>query len=369
MPPVSPEVRGFLLADFEKLMAKAFDLAEKGLGYTSPNPPVGAILLKGRRIIATGYHRKAGLPHAEVEVIKKAGRNARRATLITTLEPCSHHGKTPPCADAIIDAGIKKVVGAMTDKNPQVSGSGYRKLRRAGIEVVNGVLKKRGQRFYEPYFKFITTGIPFVTLKFAQSIDGRIATRNGNSRWISSPESLKLSHQLRAITDAVLIGNGTLKSDDPKLTTRLARGPNPIRILLSASGKMTRRWTMLTDGAALTYIATAANSNLRENGDFRIITLRRLKSSLDLKELLSKLGEMGVVTLLVEGGSQVLTSFIKQRIADKIIVCIAPMIIGDGISAIGDLGVGTIENSIALSETEWFRSGPDLFISARPIWK
>jgi diaminohydroxyphosphoribosylaminopyrimidine deaminase/5-amino-6-(5-phosphoribosylamino)uracil reductase len=350
-------------------MAKAFDLAEKGLGYTSPNPPVGAMLLKGGRIIATGYHKKAGLPHAEIEAINRAGKKARGATLITTLEPCSHHGKTPPCVDAIIAAGVKKVVGAITDKNPEVSGRGYRKLRRAGIEVVNGVLRKRAQRFYEPYFKFITTGIPFVTLKFAQSIDGRIATLNGNSHWISSPESLKLSHQLRAITDSVLIGNGTLKSDDPKLTTRLVKGPNPIRILLSGSGKITGRSMMLTDRAAPTYVATAAESNLRENRDFIIIRVRKLGSGLDLEDLLSKLGKMGVVTLLVEGGSQVLTSFIKQKIADRIIVCIAPMIIGDGIPAIGDLGVAAIENSIALSETEWFKSGPDLFISGKPIWR
>ncbi len=369
MPSVSPEVRGFLLADFEKLMAKAFDLAEKGLGYTSPNPAVGAILFRGGQIVASGYHRRAGLSHAEIEVIKKAGKNARGATLITTLEPCSHHGKTPPCTDAIIAAGIKKVVAAITDKNPEISGRGYRKLRRAGIEVVNSVLKKRAQRFYEPYFKFITTGIPFVTLKFAQSIDGRIATRNGNSRWISSPESLKLSHRLRAVTDAVLIGNGTLKSDDPKLTSRLAKGPHPIRILLSASGKVTRRCTMFTDGAAPTYIATAAKSKVKLDGDFKIIRVKKFKSGLDLKDLLSKLGKMGVVTLLVEGGSQVLTSFIKQKMGDRIIVFIAPIIIGDGILAIGDLGVATIENSIALNETEWFKSGPDLFISGRPIWK
>jgi len=369
MPSVSPEVRGFLLGDFEKLMAKAFDLAEKGLGYTSPNPAVGAILLKNGRIVASGYHRRAGLPHAEIEVIKKAAKNARGAILITTLEPCSHHGKTPPCVDAIIAAGIKKVVGAITDRNPEVSGRGYRKLRRAGIEVVNGVLRKRAQRFYEPYFKFITTGIPFVTLKFAQSINGRIATRSGNSHWISSPESLKLSHKVRAVTDAVLIGNQTLKADNPELTTRLARGPNPIRILLSASGKVTRRRMIFTDRAAPTYIATATKSNVKQDRDFKIIRVKKLKSGLDLEDLLSKLGKMGVVTLLVEGGSQVLTSFIKQKIGDRMIVFIAPIIIGDGISAIGDLGVATVENSIALSEMEWFKSGPDLFISGRPIWR
>ncbi len=255
------------------------------------------------------------------------------------------------------------------DKNPEVSGRGYRKLRRAGIEVVNGVLRSRAQRFYEPYFKFMTIGIPFVTLKFAQSVDGRIATRSGNSHWISSPESLKLSHKLRAVTDAVLIGNETLKADNPELTTRLARGPNPIRILLSTSGKINGRWTMLTDGAAPTYIATAAKSKVKLDGDFKIIRVKKFKSGLDLEDLLSKLGKMGVVTLLVEGGSQVLTSFIKQKIGDRMIVFIAPIIIGDGISAIGDLGVATVENSIALSEMEWFKSGPDLFISGRPIWR
>ncbi len=349
-------------------MAEAFELAEKGLGYTSPNPAVGAMLFKRDRIIAKGYHRRAGLPHAEIEVIRTADKNARGSTLIVTLEPCPHHGKTPPCTDAIIAAGIKKVVGPITDKNPQVCGRGYRKLRQAGIEVVSGVLKKQARRFYEPYFKFITTGLPFVTLKFAQSIDGRIATRNGNSRWISSPESLKLSHKIRAVTDSVLIGNETLGMDNPQLTTRLAKGPNPIRILLSASGRVARRRTMFTNGAAPTYVATATNSNLKQSGNLKIIRVKNSKSGLDLKDLLSKLGKMGIVTLLVEGGSQVLTSFIKQRMADRVMVFIAPIMIGDGVPAIGNLGVANIKDSIALGEMEWFKSGPDLFVSGRPIW-
>lgn len=350
-------------------MAKAFDLAEKGLGYTSPNPAVGALLFKRGRIIASGYHRRAGLPHAEMEVIKKAGNNSRGATLITTLEPCSHQGKTPACTDSIISAGIRKVVGAITDKNPKVSGRGYRKLRKAGIEVVNRVLEKKASRFYEPYFKFITTGMPFVTLKFAQSIDGRIATKSGNSRWISSPESLKRSHKLRGITDCVLIGNGTLSLDDSKLTTKLAKGPNPIRVLLSASGRINRRRTMFTNGAAPTYIATAAKSDLKQNGDFEIIRVKKLKSGLDLKDLLTKLGKLDVVSLVVEGGSQVLTSFIKQRMADKIMIVIAPIVIGDGIPAFRNLGVKTIKDSIALEGMEWIKSGPDLLVGGRPVWR
>ena len=167
----------------------------------------------------------------------------------------------------------------------------------------------------------------------------------------------------------MLIGNGTLKFDNPELTTRLAKGPDPIRILLSASGKVSRQRMIFTNRAAPTYIATAAKSNTKQDGNFKIIRVKKLKSGLDLKDLLSKLGKMGIVNLLVEGGSQVLTSFIKQRIADQMIIFIAPIIIGDGIPAIGDLGVATIENSIALNEMEWFKSGPDLFISGRPIWK
>jgi riboflavin-specific deaminase-like protein len=211
--------------------------------------------------------------------------------------------------------------------------------------------------------------MPFVTLKFAQSIDGRIATGTGNSRWISSPESLKLSHKLRAVSDSVLIGNRTLNLDNSVLTTRLSKGPNPIRIVLSGSGKISRRRTIFNDGAAPTYIATTERSDLERCGDFKIIKVKKLKSGLDLKDLLAKLGKMDVVSLLVEGGSRVLTSFIEQKAVDKIMVCIAPIIIGEGIPAIGNLRVSSIAKSIKLDEIERFESGPDLFISGRPIWR
>lgn len=357
------------MAEFEKLMKSAFRLAEKGLGYTSPNPPVGAILYKEGHIIAKGYHRRAGLPHAEIEAIRRAGAKAAGATLITTLEPCSHHGKTPPCADEIISAGIETVVGAITDRNPLVSGKGYKRLRAAGIKVINGVLNDKAAKYYEPYFKFITTGLPYVTLKYAQSLDGRIATRTGHSRWISSPESLRLSHRLRAVSDAIVIGSGTLASDDSKLTTRLVRGSNPVRIILSYSGRISPDRNVFRNGEAPTYVATHRGSRLKDTLGLDKILVRKYGTGLDLKDLLVKLGRMGIVTLLVEGGSGVLTSFLKQKLANRVIVCLAPILIGDGTPAFGSLGVRKIEESIGLTDAAWSGSGQDMILSARPEWR
>lgn len=363
-----PPKYGVLLSDFEKLMQSAFKMAEKGLGYTSPNPPVGAIIYKNGQIIARGYHKRAGLPHAEIEALRKAGKNARGAILVTTLEPCSHHGKTPPCADAIISAGVKTVVGAINDRNPIVNGRGYRRLREAGIEVVSGVIENKAAEFYGPYFKFITTGLPFVTLKFAQSIDGRIATRTGDSRWISSPESLKLSHQLRAVNDSILIGNKTVIADNPKLTTRLVKGPNPIRIVLSASGNVNLRRYVFTNKSAQTFIATSPKSRVARHYN-KIIELNKKGLGLDLRQLLKRLGKMGIISLLVEGGSGVLTSFLKNKLADKVIICIAPTMIGRGIDSIGELDIVKIGKSIRFSDVAWRKSGPDTIFIGRPVWR
>lgn len=356
------------MADFEKLMRQAFKLAERGLGYTSPNPPVGAIILKNGEIIARGYHHRFGAPHAEIEALRKAKDRSRNATIITTLEPCSHHGKTPPCADALVAAGIKTVVSAIEDRNPMVSGQGFKKLRAAGVEVVNGVGQSYAEDFYRPYFKFITSGLPFVTVKYAQSVDGRIATATGNSRWISSQESLKYAHKLRAISDAVLVGANTLASDDPLLTTRLVRGRNPVRIVLTNSGKLKFKSKMFSDNAARTVVATTVDSKIKTENNFEIIRLRKKAGSLSLNDLLGKIGKMGIMTLLVEGGSQVITSFLKQKLADKVIICVAPIIIGNGLNAIGDLGVKKVDKALKLEDLKWSRSGPDMMLSGRPIW-
>lgn len=347
----------------------AFRLAQKGLGYTSPNPPVGAIIIKDGEIVGRGYHRKAGLPHAEIEAIRRAGAKAREATIITTLEPCAHHGKTPPCADAIIEAGIRRVVSAITDDNPIVSGNGFKKLLNAGLEVIDNVLVEYASDFYRPYFKFITTGKPFVTLKFAQSLDGRLATKSGHSQWISSQESLVYSHRLRAINDAILVGKGTLIKDNPQLTTRLVKGRNPIRIILTQSGRFPLNRSVFTDGQSPTYVATSKPLTRNSSRQFQVIRLRKGRSGAVLRDLLTNLGKMNIMTLLVEGGAVTLTSFLKQRLVDRIIICTAPIIIGDGVNAVGDLGVKRLGKAIQLGKPVIEKLGPDMVISGYPIWR
>ena len=364
-----PRYGVFLLADFEKLMREAFKLSEKGLGYTSPNPPVGAIIYKDGDVISRGYHRRAGAPHAEIEAINKADGKTRNSTIITTLEPCSHHGKTPPCADALIKAGVKTVVSAIEDRNPAVSGKGFKKLRACGIEVINGVGEDYAQKFYRPYFKYITTGMPYVTVKFAQSIDGRIATAAGHSRWISSPQSLKFAHKLRAINDAVLVGANTLERDDPLLTTRLVKGSNPVRIVLTKSSKLNFKSRLFNDNTARTIVAAGRNSRMKPKDNYEIMYLKRQSGALSLRDLLKKLGKMGIMTLLVEGGSEVITSFLKQKLADKVIICVAPIMIGRGVNSTGDLGIKKVSGALKFDEVEWSKSGPDMIMSGRPIWR
>jgi diaminohydroxyphosphoribosylaminopyrimidine deaminase/5-amino-6-(5-phosphoribosylamino)uracil reductase len=366
---ISPGVRGFLMADFEKLMRQAFKLAEKGLGYTSPNPPVGAIILKNGEIIARGYHRRFGAPHAEIEALRQAGDKARNATMITTLEPCSHYGKTPPCADALIEAGIKTVVSAAVDPNPMVSGMGFKRLKNNGIKIIEGILEDYAREFYRPYFKFITTCIPYVTVKFAQSIDGRIATSTGSSRWISSPQSLKFAHKLRAVNDAVLVGANTLKRDDPLLTTRLVKGPNPVRIVLTKSGKLNFRRKLFNDKSARTFVAAGKDSGVEAGDNYEVIYLRRQSGQLSPRELLKKLGRMGIMTLLVEGGSEAITSFMKQKLVDRIYICVAPIIIGRGVNSIRDLGIKKVSKALKIEEVDWKKSGPDMIMSGVPVWR
>ena len=357
------------MPDFEKLMKLALKQAEKGVGYTSPNPAVGAVLYKNGQIIARGYHHNAGGPHAEIEAIRKAGQKIKNSTLIVTLEPCSHHGKTPPCANAIINAGIKTVVSPSNDPNPQVSGKGFRKLRRAGVEVITGIGSEQANEFYKPYRKFITTGLPFVTVKFAQSADGRVAAATGHSQWISSPISLKYAHHLRAVNDAILVGTGTLKNDNPKLTTRLVKGANPIRIVLSKKGNINYNRALFNDDEAPTFIAAPKEIQIPSRNQFGHIKVTMRGSELNLKNLLVKLGKMGIMTILVEGGSRVITSILNQKLADRIEVCIAPMIIGDGINSVGDLKIKNVNKSILITNQQWSKSGPDMILSGEPVWR
>jgi len=353
-------------SEYEKLMQSAFRLASKGLGYTSPNPAVGVIIVKEGRIIARGYHKRPGDFHAEINALNNAKEDVTGATLITTLEPCAHHGKTPPCADAIISAGVKKVVSATVDKNPLVNGKGYEKLKSAGIEVIEGVLADYAEAFYASYFKYITTGMPYVTIKFAQSIDGRLATKSGDSEWISSQESLKYSHYLRKINDAILVGANTVRKDNPQLTTRLVKGENPVRIILLSRGRLNPKARIFSDAAAQTFVVTSSGRKLDKG--FSIIPVAKNRSSLDLKQLLKKLGKMEITSMLVEGGAETITSFLNQKLVDRIEVCVAPIVIGDGINAIGNLGIGKINKAIKLKKVSYSKFGPDIIIKGTPVW-
>jgi diaminohydroxyphosphoribosylaminopyrimidine deaminase/5-amino-6-(5-phosphoribosylamino)uracil reductase len=344
----------------EFYMAAALHLAKRGVGKTSPNPPVGCVIVKNDTIIAGDYHHKAGKAHAEVLALGRAREKAADSTIYVTLEPCDIYGKTPPCTKALIDSGIKRVVVGAIDPNPKVNGRGIKRLRQAGIAVITGVLGGECKRLIRPYAKYITTGIPFVTVKYAQSMDGRIATKTGASRWISSPLSLRFAHQLRAQSDAILVGAGTANKDNPQLTVRLVKGKNPIRIVLAQSGKLKKDIFLLTDNSARTIVATGRDTNYPAQ-------IERLKvpvkdKSLNLKTFLKLLGNEGIANLLIEGGAQTITNFLKQGLVDRIILVTAPLIIGEGISAIGDLKIKTIDGAIKLNNIEYKRIGADCVI-------
>ena len=345
----------------EWFMAAALKLARRGIGKTSPNPPVGCVLAKDGRLIAGDYHHKTGLLHAEALVLGKVGDSAPGGTLYVTLEPCCFYGRTPACTKAIIEAGISRVVVGAKDPNPKVNGRGIKILLDAGIEVISGIMKSECDRLIRHYEKFITTGMPYIILKYAQSLDGRIATKSGSSKWISSPESLKFAHGLRAQCDDILVGDATANKDNPQLTVRHVNGKNPVRIILTSSGKLKKTLHVFHDGQARTIVATGAD--LKSPSGAEVLHLPLRNGLVDLKSLIKKLGQMEITSLLVEGGSATLTGFLRQQIADKIIIVVAPMILGEGISALGELNIRTIARAIRFKNLEMSHLGPDCVIS------
>ncbi len=356
----------------EEYMKLALKLARRGLGWTSPNPMVGAVLVKNNRIIGQGYHRRFGGNHAEVDALQHAEANRAGATLYVTLEPCCHYGKTPPCVDAIIKNKIKKVIIGTLDPNPQVSGKSVTILNQHGIETRVGVLEEECRELNEAYFKYMTTGLPLVTIKFAQTLDGRIATVSGDSRWISSEEFRKLAHRLRAINDAILVGIDTVLADNPQLTVRLVKGRNPTRIILDSRLRMPPDAEIVrTQDVSPVIIATTAQadrerkSKLRELGIEILEVQSGISGGIDLKGLLKALGERNISSLLVEGGARVITSFLRQKLADKFVVAIAPKILGKGTDAVGELDIARISQSLPLKFQKITRAGEDVVIEAR----
>jgi len=354
----------------ERFMRRALALARKGEGSVSPNPLVGAVIVRDGRIIAEGFHRCCGENHAEIDAIRNATETITGATFYITLEPCSHYGRTPPCIEALIAHRPGRVVVGAVDPNPLVSGSGIEALKQSGIETEVGVLEEACRESNRVFFKYIRTGIPYVTLKFAQTLDGRVAASSGHSHWISSPPSLRFAHQLRAVHDAILVGAGTVLADNPELTCRLVRGRDPLRIVVDSRLRLSPDATVFSDGkktlAAATRRAPAERRRLLEKKGIEVLEIGEDPAGrVDLRALLTLLGKREISSLLVEGGATVATSFLKENLADRLIVILAPKIIGEGINAVGDLGIRRMDNALSFSFKRITRRGADLILDAR----
>lgn len=313
-------------------------LARRGAGRVSPNPMVGAVLVKGGEVIGRGYHRAFGGPHAEVHAIRSARGPLHGATLYVNLEPCSHFGKTPPCTGLIASSGIREVVVGIKDPNPAVNGRGIAALRRAGIRVRTGILRDECLRLNEAFVRFITTGKPFVTLKIAQTLDGNIADIRGTSHWITGEKSRALVHRLRAETDAVLVGAGTVRKDNPRLTVRGVRGRNPLRIILDGRMSAPRRSRVFKPGAKTFLYVSDRLARASVSGYGPTVSVIPFPAgrghSISIPWLLDHLGRSGIASVLVEGGAGIFGAFLKARAADKVVVMIAPKLLGTGVRAI-----------------------------------
>lgn len=359
--------------DHTDYMKLALSLARAALGQTSPNPSVGCVIVKNGQIVSTGFHLKAGEEHAEAMAIKSAGPSAKDSILYVTLEPCSHYGKTPPCADLIINAGIKKVFVSCLDPNPKVSGKGIEKLKKAGIEVEIGLCEEEGRQINEMFFHYIQTKTPFVTLKAAVTLDGKIATKFGDSKWITSLQSRLDVYHLRHIHDAILVGINTILTDNPLLTSRRPQGgKNPIRVILDTHLKIPTSAHVIQDRSAETIIFTGNEINLEKMKEVERSGAEVIKLSspvVSVHEVLKILGERNVMSLLVEGGSEVHASFFESHAFQKVIIYMAPTIIGgkDAYPFVGGSGCGFIKYGSKLQFINIEKMDTDLKMTAVPL--
>ncbi len=355
-------------------MRQALRLAAQAKGRTHPNPMVGALVVKGGRIVGQGYHRKAGGPHAELLALRAARSRAKGAALYVSLEPCCHVGRTPSCTDAILSAGVREVVVGMRDPNPLVFGRGIRALRRAGLKVRTGLLEEECRRLNEDFCHHIQTGRPLVILKSALSLDGKTATVSGESRWISSPASRAHTHRLRERVDAILVGIGTVLADNPSLTARPSggKGRDPLRIILDSRLKIPLTAKALNvRSQADTILATTRRSNPKRRADVaakgaEVLVLREVREGVSLPHLLSVLGRRGIVSLLIEGGGRVSAGALRAGVVNKVIYYLAPMLIGgqQAPGAIGGEGVQRLDDAFRLRDVRTSRLGPDLLVEA-----
>lgn len=353
-------------------MRQALSIAQYSAGRTAPNPMVGAVIVKNGEVVGQGWHRQAGTPHAEIHALHQAGELARGATMYVTLEPCCHYGRTGPCTEAIIRAGVNKVVVAMMDPNAKVSGCGIGRLRSAGIEVIEDVLACEAARMNEVFIKWISTGMPFGVLKTAMTLDGKIATHTGHSTWITGETARRRVHHLRNLYDAILVGIGTVIADDPHLTTRLPEGGrNPVRVILDSNGRIPHDAVVLNDETARTLLFVAEDTVEEKGAGFRfrqhveVIPVARAEQGLDLRQTFQELAARQLTSVLIEGGSAINASALQAGIVDKVKWFIAPKIIGGAAapSPIAGKGGALMGQADLLEDVHFESVGDDILIT------
>ncbi len=349
-------------------MRRALSLAALGLGTTAPNPAVGAVVVRDDRIVGEGYHRAAGQPHAEPIALQAAGTQARGADLYVTLEPCCHHGRTPPCTEAILQAGIRRVFYACADPDPRCSGGGHAALVHGGCEVFVGPMTHSARYLNRAYFKHKATGLPYVTLKMAMTADGRVATDDGESKWITGPEARRVVHTMRSQAQVLMVGVGTLLADDPSLTTRIDGECHHCDALIvdtSARTPATARALSRDDGTkcviACTEAALPAAENLRTAGA-ELLALPEADGHVDLRALMRELGNRDIISVLCEGGPTLAGALIAEQLVDEVVLFVAPKLLGQGPSPLRDIGVETLSGALEIDVRETRMVGADMML-------
>ena len=364
---------GDFLSYDEKYMRLAMQLAGNAIGRTSPNPLVGAVIVKDNRVVGCGWHRKAGTPHAEVHALNQAGELAQGADVYVTLEPCAHYGKTPPCAKALVEAKVKNVYGGLLDVNPKVAGKGFKILEDAGIHVEYGFLQDELRKQNEVFFKWIEHKKPFVVLKAAMTLDGKIATATGQSKWITNETSRAYGYKLRDIYDGIMVGINTVIEDNPMLTSRVDGGKNPIRIVVDSSLKIDINANVVQDKSAKTIIATTDKADKDkilklQAQDVDVIVVDKDKNDkVDIEKLLDILGQQNICSILVEGGATLSGSFVAKKLVDKVYFFIAPKIIGgkEAKTPVAGTGILNLQEALALKDIQIEKLEEDILIIGR----
>lgn len=364
---------GDFLSYDEKYMRLAMQLAGNAIGRTSPNPLVGAVIVKDNRVVGCGWHRKAGTPHAEVHALNQAGELAQGADVYVTLEPCAHYGKTPPCAKALVEAKVKNVYGGLLDVNPKVAGKGFKILEDAGIHVEYGFLQDELRKQNEVFFKWIEHKKPFVVLKAAMTLDGKIATATGQSKWITNETSRAYGYKLRDIYDGIMVGINTVIEDNPMLTSRVDGGKNPIRIVVDSSLKIDINANVVQDKSAKTIVATTDKADKDkilklQAQDVDVIVVDKDKNDkVDIEKLLDILGQQNICSILVEGGATLSGSFVAKKLVDKVYFFIAPKIIGgkEAKTPVAGTGILNLQEALTLKDIQIEKLEEDILIIGR----